>query len=600
MEVASVFFLTTLLLGISQILRIRLLNVLVTPHFSVGLRSGILMNSVCGFLNITTPFRFGDVYRFFFLTKRYQARKSIVLNAIAIERFFDTSILIAFIYVYIGIDSYKSISAQIGFILLCIVTYFLICVANNRRFRSKEQLLWYGQFIHLVKKRKIIIIGSVLGIWTSYLCSGLLIVKFFSIRATDWLMWNLSSFRLLNYTTGNFQLTQVFNIVFIFSFLILGIIMSLLGHRSNRYIDYLTQSKSDSMSIYRLKAFRRSNVSRRMFLEAPLESYWRRENKSGLIGKIHEGGSGALVYSPNTNPLTIRKVGFGHQKHRVKGQFDYILNHTEKWRFPAVRNGTLGRDYFSYDMENIQPSVSMYEIISQTENYNVIETSTREIFKYIILGNKPMGRLEHSEYQRQQHYFWGYKLESIIHNLKLQMPEYFIHSVLDINGKTYDNLEILFLKLKRLAFVSQAQYEISNPHGDPTLSNLLLESKNKRLRGLDPNPNQVIQNISIDHGKVLQSLMAQYEDLLKYKDDIDTDYGYINYKIIMNDSITRSKDLYLEMLIDDLEMLRISELMCFASMLRMLPYRIDQQLETAPVFLAKTIEIASIIEEKYR
>lgn len=587
-------------LGISQILRVRLLNVLVSPHFSIGLRSGIFMNSICSFLNITTPFRLGEAYRYLFLRKRYNAEIAIALIAITIERFLDASILLIILYFSFGSKFYEIAWLHLTFLLLILTIALAVRSLKFFSSTSKKLLLWNKQMSHLGKQAKQNIFQLIIAIWFFYLLSGLFATNIFSTDYRNWLTWNVSSFRLFDYTNNRFQLTQTFNIIFIFSFLFLGIGASLFGHRSNKIIDLLTDSKTDSFRGNSFNKLSDNRISRRIFLEAPIETYLRQVRKSGNVKELYKGGSGALIYSLRSHESTIRKVGFSHQRHRVQEQYEYIIRHSENWSFPKVRNPTFASTYFSYDMEIISPSISMFEMISLIEDDRKIEEVTKRIFSYIQEANKTTSSLELGDNKRILDLFWNRKLTEIVNQVELRVPELFVDSKIEINGILYKDLNTVFADIKKIALKYSGILDISNPHGDPTLSNILLQTDNMTIRGLDPNPNQIIKNSSIDHGKVLQSLIGKYEDTIEKAEFTEFGQGYINYGTIDNRPIEKSKDIYLQLLSENPDLQLMSEFMCFSSMLRLLPYRLDQDAKTAPIFIAKTVEIGSSILKKYR
>ena len=108
------------LLLCSQILRVRLINYLVNPHYSIGLRSGLFMNAICSFFNIITPFRLGELYRFKFMATRYKSPPVISTLAITIERLIDAIFLIASLLLLSNRNVVKASAAQIIFIALIV------------------------------------------------------------------------------------------------------------------------------------------------------------------------------------------------------------------------------------------------------------------------------------------------------------------------------------------------------------------------------------------------------------------------------------------------------------------------------------------------
>jgi hypothetical protein len=591
--------LTIVFLTFSQMMRVRLLNVLIDPHFSIGLRSGVFMNAICSFLNIIAPLRLGEIYRYKFLRKRYVNSPPTIVLALVLERLMDSIALISCLAIFAASITVISGSAQVVYIVIVVIVVSLLNLLQLKKIHMLGLLQWNSHLRFLTKNslREIIKVSGV--VWICYLCSGLLLTLALSLNFKDWLLWNVSSFRLFDFANGDIAIVSAFNVVFIFGFLILGVLASTLGHRSNRLLDKLTDSKSDSCRLKSLSKEPERLFSRVLFLEAPIETYWRKMQTQGTIGKIHEGGSGALIFSLLKDQKVIRKVGFGHQKSRVQQQFEYLQLQRENWSFPKSGNPILEKSSFSYDMGIVSSASPMYPLISSLTNESRIEEETLRIFQYIEAGNKPIGSIEMTKYNKQLNLLWNVKLQKSVNEILVRYPQLFTSPRITINGTPQSNLRELFIKMKSLAFCAPAVLEISNPHGDPTLGNLLLETNTNKIVGIDPNPNQIIRNSTIDHGKVLQSLLVNYEETISSRTYPRIARDQISYEPTVNPAIELSSQIYLDLLNEDLGIRQVSEIMCFTSMIRLLPYRLDQDFETAPTYIGKTIELGNSLVAKY-
>lgn len=587
------------LLLVSQILRVKLINHLVRPHYSIGLRSGLFMNSICSFLNIITPFRLGEIYRIRFLSVRYNSPSPISLMAIIIERLIDSIFLISGLLIFTSRNIWRTGAIQIYFIVFVVVAIvaFAYCPRKYREMSAITQ--WNRQLSYLKKNSASGLIFVSFGIWISYLLSGYLICQLLATELASWFAWNTAGYRLVLLEAGEHQFTQGFNIFFIFSFLLISLVTSLMGHRSNSLTKVLNGTAPDTAYPTKLLSRHVNKIERTFFLESPMETYWRKTLSNGTVEEIYSGGSGALVYSLTTEINTIRKVGFGFQKYRLEEQYKYMHEHSKLWNFPKVRNPELTQMYFSFDMDLFANSVPLYSYLGGIKDNECSRVEIERLYGFIENGNSPYKKINRSEYSESLRRLWEKKLQLVVEEVHSRVPQLSTGGDIWINGRHHTNLMNVFSSLKLLALSLDPILVETNPHGDPSLSNLLINKINKEILSIDPNPSQLLKNSSIDHGKVLQSLFLLYEDNLENRIIPSLSKNEINYTRASNRSIEISGEYYFGMLSQN-ELLAInSELMCFASMLRLLPYRLNQEFEYAPIFLAQAIEYGNALLEKY-
>lgn len=527
------------------------------------------------------------------------AHGQIVLLAILIERIIDSTLLLSCIFIFhYNLLFNFGISPQIimGFIVISILG---LAAAIFGTYPESKYLHLKIQIEYLWKKNRTKIILISTGVWFCYIVSGFLTAFALSLDFREWLTWNVSSFRLFDFGSKEFKFDQPFNIIFVFGFLLLGFVASFLGHKSNRVINFFTGSEADSFNRIRASSNPKGKISRILFLESPVETYLRKSQTLEIIGQEFRGGSGAMIFSLKSNPKKIRKIGFGHHRNRIQSQFRYLEQFKDKWQFPGVENLTMSESSFSYDMDFISSACSMHSFLSTLNDRAQIEEQMQKLFHFIEVGNTTVGQLAKSEYWNRQNIFWNIKLRKCLDEVFLRVPQLFVSPQISINGKIYCNLGDIFTQVMSLSIFSPKILEISNPHGDSTLSNLLYQIETNKIVSIDPNPEQILQNSTVDHGKVLQSLLMKYEDTLDASLIPDIDLSSITYKPVENEAIERAGHMYLDLLHFRPELQKASEIMCFASMIRLLPYRLNQDIKTAPIFIAQTIELGNTLVEKY-
>lgn len=591
-----------LCLFIAQIIRVRFFNILIEPHFSIGMRSGIYLNALSSFFNILTPFRFGELYKYYFLRKRYSAKSSFIITAIVVERIIDTLFLLVIVLLSVGLNGFSEIVWQIIFLTLAAFVIMMIpylkksSVFSVTRKEASIKIAFaevFAQLRFLIRHKSSVLLLLAISMWIFYTSAGLFLVKYSNKPFDSWVSWNLDVFRVYDLTSKAFQLDSLFNLVFIFAFLGVALIVSFLSHNSGRLFQILSNSTSDKFLGNSTRIFQDTNTRRNLLL-APVESYIRSESITTSNSIIYPGGSGALIYSSILNPGIIHKVAFGHSSARLEDQYNYIHELPVCWNFPRVSNPMKRVNFFSYDIERVPAGVPLNNFMGTFSDLEQKNNLSKMLFDFIEIGNSNKIKISDSETRKNLDEVWQLKISRIIRDLKVQLPYFFSTEKVVINEIHYDNLELLMHKIRRKAFESYIPSEVTSVHGDATLSNLLWSLDQKDIFAIDPNPNQIFKNTVIDHGKVLQSLWADYENLLINANLQEVHIGRISYSVSQNSNLSAYLSQY-GRLLTSLGILEISKVMCFVSMVRLLPYRIHLDNENSAIFLARTIEVGTKI-----
>ena len=591
-----------LCLFMAQIIRVRFFNILIEPHFSIGMRSGMYLNAFSSFFNILTPFRLGELYKYYFLRKRYNAKSSFIITAIVAERIIDTIFLLVILLLSFSLNGFREIVWQITFLTLA--AFIVMMIPNLQKssvlsVTSKEASIKiafaevFAQLRFLIRLKFKVLLLLAISMWMFYTSAGLFLVKYSNEPFDSWVSWNLDVFRVYDLTSKTFQLDSLFNLVFIFAFLGVALIVSFLSHNSGRLFQFLSNSTSDKFLGNSARIFQDTNIRRKLLL-APVESYIRSESITKTNSIIYPGGSGALIYSSNLNSGIIHKVAFGHSSARLEDQYNYIRELPVYWNFPRVSNPVKRVNFFSYDIERVASGVPLNTFMGTFSDLDHRNNLSKMLFDFIEIGNSSKKSISDSETRQNLDEVWQLKISRIIRDLKVQLPYFFSTDKVMINDIPYDNLDILMHKIRRKAFESYIPSEVTSVHGDAALSNLLWSLDQKNIFAIDPNPNQIFKNAVIDHGKVLQSLWADYENLLTNAKLQEVHISRISYSVSENSNLSGYLSQYGQLL-TSLGIFEISKIMCFVSMVRLLPYRINLDNDNSAIFLARTVEVGTKI-----
>jgi hypothetical protein len=453
-----------------------------------------------------------------------------------------------------------------------------------------EKLTW----INLIK----IALTNAL-IWFLYSISILILQDVKSNLLKDWLRWNLSPYRGIDSIISTSNKYYEVNIHFVLPILLVGLFVSLLPHVNLFFLDWLKGGSSNFSRVgsYTSKFDTKRKLEFNYILKSPLKAY--RDNQflkdTGI--KVYEGGSGALIYSERGSNF-IKKVGFGLQKDKLIGQYKFMRENYERWNFPNVKNGSEIKHGFAYQIQKIENAIRVDEFLRSKNITEIqIENCMANIYKFIETRDPLPKKDSHINLKNVSFdELWEIKVNQNLSDLRVLTPEFFEVPSFKINGTELDSLESMALKIKKIADGLSFQTNTSQVHGDCALSNLFISDLNDEIISIDPNPFSQLNNTSLDHGKVLQSIWANYENLMistilneqqlnsiKFSEE-----KMVGYNVALNWYQNKLKSSESNKLVE-------SQIMCFVHLIRLLPYRVSSNRSKSAIFFGKTLEIGQQI-----
>ena len=593
----------------TQILRVRIINAISKPYFSIGLRSGIFMNGIGFLLNIITPFRLGEIFRYLFLSRKSQAPKSLILASLTIERTVD-SILILTIFIFLGSNiAFFNIYFLVMVLVMELILFSILMIIVKSNLASGWQLgnnfptnlFITREFLIKITGKKLMKIFSLAFIvWSLYFLTAWLLYKLWHVDFNNWILWNLSPYRGASSLYDVKDKFFFLNLIFVLPVLSLGILLAFLPHFNSSLLRRIRGENSDSTNSGNFHNKQIIDIKRkRRFFRNSSEYYFQKKTTNFDSIDFYSGGSGAVVYQDTEGKYAgyLTKIAFGVMSFRLEEQYNFINNVSRRWKYPRVFGGTFGLGYFHYNIEKLDGYINPVKLLSRPKIANKqIEKCMSSVFQYLDEDPERMSesKIFSSDAKKQLNQLWQIKVEDVIDSLRITAPEYFISSTVTINSKEFLNLEgivkVLGERVRLLNGFPQS-FEI---HGDATLANIFLDETTGEVIGIDPNPDQIYKSVVVDHGKILQSLWAQYD----YQLEFGIVLSEIQYVCNVPNSLGVALSFYRELLIVDSKKLEYSELMCFISIIRLLPYRVRLDRARAAIFFAKAIEVGSILIEK--
>lgn len=241
-------------------------------------------------------------------------------------------------------------------------------------------------------------------------------------------------------------------------------------------------------------------------------------NEDIKLIKYFKGGSDASTILVHNNGLyKVRKITPIQHAKKLQSQHEWLQEKNKLDRVVNVISSKKTDTYYSIDIEYYPEFMPFFEFIHS----NPIRPSlkiTSEIFEYMF---KHIYQLKKQDMHlsKAKSYIRNRLTEKVLqasrlNNDILQLLDY---EKLIINGEPYENIINIIKKisLNKKAMKDISTYRESPIHGDLTVDNILISTKDLSFKIIDPTDENEISSPVIDFGRHLQSLEFGYEFLCK-------------------------------------------------------------------------------------
>ncbi|MBP3411843.1 MAG: flippase-like domain-containing protein [Oscillospiraceae bacterium] len=334
-----------------------------------------------------------------------------------------------------------------------------------------------------------------------------------------------------------------------------------------------------------------------------LHEYLNMNADAAILRDYSSGSDATTMLCLRDNETVFRKYAFGTAAVKLEEQAQWIKSLSHKLPLPEISMEKHGTDSFCYDMRYPKPGMGLFQYIychSVEESWSVLEQVLEDLCEKLYpKEGEPVSQTAIADYVKT-------KVEANVRSIcqsKILRPLTETDHIM-INGVKYRNLPLLLplLSKERLSRIF-AQDPRSEVHGDLTLENIICYTQpeeGKPYYLIDPNPGNPVKSPYIDFAKLLQSLHGKYE-FLETCHPTHMEEGKIQF--LLPDS-PQSRQIYSK-LREWLEAHFPPEAVCsiyhheLIHWLRLMPYRLRRNENTAPCYYAAMILVMNDIADLY-
>lgn len=551
-----------------HVLRAERTKLVIDQAASSSLRFQFGALSIGYLFNTLLPFRIGEVIRGYLIARRLRISLLYTLTAIIIERAVDVIFIAATVLIgawLLGaVTAYAVTVTALVFILLAVIalTFVLLLTTENKILLgvvAKFSKLFNSPIENAIRFK----VWSLIFGLQSFFNNPANVRRYFGLAALSWLSYILSMIIIVVGTIGVLspldltvasivpyavlalqpidtstyqQLAAAFPFAttaglisaelygkLVWAILVLP--MALFGIFA--LIFYKTAKKpSSEISPYINKLLRYDDISQDF--SSFLDTYFTGAMLSKILHKIEvngelnlvkffKGGSDAItVLALKGDKLFVKKIVPAKYTDRLKVQYKWLKKQSSKNQIVDVIGQQLTDDYYAIDLSYSSDNVSLFEYI-HTHSLAQSKEALGAVWKYVF---KNLYELKPESFHGKERD--AYIEERLFKKLALAIEQNddltSVSNVdkIKINGELYDNMHVVLDKIKNheQAWKDIGTYRASSVvHGDLTIDNILINSKNDTPLIIDPSDDNQIRGPIIDLGRQTQSLIAGYEFL---------------------------------------------------------------------------------------
>lgn len=307
---------------------------------------------------------------------------------------------------------------------------------------------------------------------------------------------------------------------------------------------------------------------------------------------FYSGPSGATLELVHVDGEKFIRKSITKNHFKLVDQYNWLSSKQDLGIVARVQNPQIGKDYFSYDLKYYKDAKTLAQTTRDDwsqSGQTVVDSLIDSFFQ--LFYQKPIGESSTELSEIYLHEKLGKKIQQCMLNNSLR--ELLSYNEIVINGETYPNFfqvwDQLITNRKLISLLShQKQYDI---HGDLTGENILISDSNIIL--IDPNQENYLSSMALDIAKLYQSFHSGYElmnevdeSAVKIKDNqlrfpviscanYQKCFNYIRKKVVSEFQLNEREIIF-------------HEAIHYA---RMLPYKLNQNSKTFPIYYAKLIEL---------
>ena len=582
-------------------------------------------------LNTVFPIRIGDIIRIIWAGKKLKNSYSFSLATVIADLYVDFITVGAVFFFSIitrrGIYYLEKIPYFYAFISIFIIpiTFLVIMCKKYIKFFVKNIASIFNERIELSllyitylcftsikdifqKINKLKFLFLTFGIWTSYIMSYSLFIKFMQSIGYSYTIFDIFSKLFSGASLYNVE-KKILPFWIVYLLLPLGIcwIFSLLLYIFSKKENFYYRQTLPQINSRERLAFLKTYFSNEN--RENIKAYLEINKDVSIIEDISAGSNAStLLIMKKDGKLFFRKYAFNDDGIKLKKQIEWIEEHFEDIPLPIIVEKEEGCNYVTYDMKNLGNTVGMFKYIHTMplkNSWDILENALEDIKK---IHRKNLRKSNEEDIKK-------YINSKVTNNLKIIKTESkYIknlekYKTIFVNGvelptlKNYSKiLDIEYLK-------SIFRYdEYSDIHGDLTIENIIGILDNNRdisinkeygeYYFIDPNTGNIHDSPLLDYAKLLQSLHGNYEFLMTVS-DIKIEKNHINFMVTESDAYVQLYQKYYSYLKENFSNREIISIFYHEIIhwLRLLPYKIRKNDKLAVVFYTKLLKIIVDVQE---
>ncbi len=587
-------------------------------------------------LNYFLPYKLGDLFRGIYAGYKMKSGKSLGLSTVIVDRYLDI-FAVGLIFLVLSLTNKENESLVhdsrfyiilFGVLLVGTLLVYLTrgllkklirliaSIFNSRLEVSLLTFVWaliwnFKDIFQKINKIKLILYTVLM--WGVYILSYWAFS--FSYSAVGESMGWIDIFSMLFGESGvkastimislfneGFNEKKFYLIIYMIAPLLILIILSFIVRqigesksKNEEYLNLLPQLNAEERLIFLDKYF--SNESKEY-----IDNYLKINHSISIVRDYSAGSNATTMLCVDDTGMFFRKYAFGKASVKLREQIEWMTDNSSLLPVASVIRSEKNDMYCYYDMPYFPSAIGMFEFVHSMpaeESIKLMESIFTRLENTIYKKNCSSANAESIKQYIDKKVTTNYKAIKE-HKKFRQLMEY---EELVINGTAYKNLSFYedWLGENNLSTVFEKD-EYALIHGDLTIENIVC---NRNEGGfdfylIDPNTGNIHESPFLDYAKILQSLHGGYEFLMSVK-NVSIDGNTINF--IYTKSYSYSKlmewmDTYLEAHFtkEQIKSIYMHEVVHW---LRLLPYKLDKDARTAPVFFSGLLIVLDDIYKRF-
>lgn len=408
---------------------------------------------------------------------------------------------------------------------------------------------------------------------------------------------------MLSLFNEGFNEKKFFLIIYMIAPLLILIILSFIVRqisesksKEEEYLNLLPQLNAEERLVFLDKYF--SNESKEY-----IDNYLKINHSISIVRDYSAGSNATTMLCVDDSGMFFRKYAFGKASVKLGEQIEWMSDNASLLPVAEVIRSEKNDMYCYYDMPYFASAIGMFEFVHSMpteESIKLLDSIFTKLNNTIYKKNNSSSNADSVKNYIEKKV--TYNIKTIKEHKKFrQLMEY---DELIINGTAYKNLSFYedWLSESNLSSVFLGD-EYALIHGDLTIENIVCnrnESGEFDFYLIDPNTGNIHESPFLDYAKILQSIHGGYEFLMSVK-NVSIEDNNINFIYTKSFSYSKLMDWmngYLESHFskEQVNSIYMHEIVHW---LRLLPYKLDKDARTAPVFLAGLLIVLDDVYKKY-